>query len=97
MNALLNELMAKEVGKNDGAFLPSAVRPKQPLVTHFAECLQRLHRGYRLFDDSEQVVGITGTSTKHRRRLFVGLIAYSPCATSPAGFRPLHRAILAAC
>jgi arylsulfatase len=30
MNALLNELMAKEVGKNDGAFLPSAVRPKQP-------------------------------------------------------------------
>ena len=30
MNALLNELMAKEVGKNDGAFLPAAVRPKQP-------------------------------------------------------------------
>jgi arylsulfatase len=28
MNALLNELMAKEVGKNDGAFLPEAVRPK---------------------------------------------------------------------
>ena len=30
MNALLNELMAKEVGRNDGAFLPAAVRPKQP-------------------------------------------------------------------
>ena len=27
MNALLNELMAKEVGKNDGSFLPAAVRP----------------------------------------------------------------------
>jgi hypothetical protein len=25
---LLNELMAKEVGKNDGSFLPAAVRPK---------------------------------------------------------------------
>ncbi|MBV8289866.1 MAG: hypothetical protein JOZ35_23380, partial [Hyphomicrobiales bacterium] len=32
MNALLNELMAKEVGKNDGAFLPVAVRPKQTVV-----------------------------------------------------------------
>jgi arylsulfatase A-like enzyme len=32
MNALLNELMAKEVGKNDGAFLPAAVRPKQSVV-----------------------------------------------------------------
>jgi hypothetical protein len=30
MNALPNELMAKEVGKNDGAFLPATVRPKQP-------------------------------------------------------------------
>jgi arylsulfatase len=30
MNALLNDLMAKEVGKNDGAFLPAVVRPKQP-------------------------------------------------------------------
>jgi len=30
MNALLNELMAKEVGKNDGAFLPVAVRSKRP-------------------------------------------------------------------
>jgi arylsulfatase A-like enzyme len=29
MNALLNDLMTKEVGKNDGAFLPAAVRPKQ--------------------------------------------------------------------
>jgi arylsulfatase len=28
LNALLNELMSKEVGKNDGAFLPAAVRPK---------------------------------------------------------------------
>ncbi len=27
MNALLNELMAKEVGKNDGSFLPAAIRP----------------------------------------------------------------------
>ncbi len=29
MNTLLNELMAKEVGKNDGSFLPAAIRPKQ--------------------------------------------------------------------
>jgi arylsulfatase A-like enzyme len=29
MNALLNELMAREVGKNDGSFLPAAIRPKQ--------------------------------------------------------------------
>jgi arylsulfatase A-like enzyme len=28
MNTLLNELMAREVGVNDGKFLPSAVRPK---------------------------------------------------------------------
>jgi arylsulfatase A-like enzyme len=28
MNALLNELIAKEVGKNDGAFLPDAIRPQ---------------------------------------------------------------------
>ena len=28
MNALLNELMAREVGVNDGQFLPAAVRPK---------------------------------------------------------------------
>jgi arylsulfatase len=28
MNALLNELIAKEVGKNDGSFLPAEVRPK---------------------------------------------------------------------
>jgi arylsulfatase A-like enzyme len=28
MNALLNELMAKEVGTNDGSFLPEAIRPK---------------------------------------------------------------------
>jgi arylsulfatase A-like enzyme len=32
MNALLNDLMTKEVGKNDGAFLPAAVRPKQTVV-----------------------------------------------------------------
>ena len=30
MNALLNELMAREVGVNDGQFLPPAVRPKKP-------------------------------------------------------------------
>jgi arylsulfatase A-like enzyme len=29
MNTLLNELMAKEVGKNDGSFLPVSIRPKQ--------------------------------------------------------------------
>jgi hypothetical protein len=28
MNASLNDLMAKEVGKNDGSFLPAAIRPK---------------------------------------------------------------------
>ncbi len=28
MNALLNELIAREVGENDGQFLPPAVRPK---------------------------------------------------------------------
>jgi arylsulfatase A-like enzyme len=28
MNALLNDLIAKEVGKNDGAFLPDAIRPE---------------------------------------------------------------------
>jgi len=28
MNALLNELMAKEVGKNEGGFLPAAIRPR---------------------------------------------------------------------
>jgi arylsulfatase len=29
LNALLNELMAREVGVNDGQFLPPAVRPKE--------------------------------------------------------------------
>jgi hypothetical protein len=29
MNTLLNELIAKEVGKNNGSFLPAAIRPKQ--------------------------------------------------------------------
>ena len=28
MNGLLNELMAKEVGFNDGRFLPQDIRPK---------------------------------------------------------------------
>jgi arylsulfatase len=28
MNTLLNELMAKEVGRNDGSFLPQEIRPK---------------------------------------------------------------------
>jgi hypothetical protein len=28
MNALLNELMANEVGRNDGSFLPQEIRPK---------------------------------------------------------------------
>jgi arylsulfatase A-like enzyme len=28
MNTLLNQLMAKEVGTNDGSFLPAAIRPK---------------------------------------------------------------------
>jgi arylsulfatase A-like enzyme len=28
MNALLNELMANEVGSNDGRFLPQEIRPK---------------------------------------------------------------------
>jgi arylsulfatase len=30
LNGLLNELMAREVGANDGSFLPEAVRPKGP-------------------------------------------------------------------
>jgi hypothetical protein len=29
MNALLNELMADEVGKNDGSFLPKEIRPQR--------------------------------------------------------------------
>jgi arylsulfatase len=33
MNALLNDLMAKEVGINDGKFLPEDVRPKKPPLT----------------------------------------------------------------
>ena len=28
MNALLNDLMDKEVGVNDGSFLPEVIRPK---------------------------------------------------------------------
>ena len=31
MNRLLNDLMAREVGVNDGQFLPKAVRPKGPI------------------------------------------------------------------
>jgi arylsulfatase len=30
LNELLNDLMAREVGVNDGSFLPEAARPKQP-------------------------------------------------------------------
>jgi arylsulfatase len=30
LNALLNDLMAREVGVNDGKFLPEDVRPKKP-------------------------------------------------------------------
>jgi arylsulfatase len=33
LNALLNDLMAREVGVDDGKFLPEAVRPKQPPMT----------------------------------------------------------------
>jgi arylsulfatase len=33
MNALLNDLMAREVGVNDGKFLPEAVRPRKPPLT----------------------------------------------------------------
>ena len=32
MNGLLNDLMAKEVGKNDGSFLPEVIRPKGEVV-----------------------------------------------------------------
>jgi hypothetical protein len=32
MNKLLNELMAAEVGENNGAFLPEAVRPERLVV-----------------------------------------------------------------
>jgi hypothetical protein len=33
MNTLINDLMTKEVGVNDGKFLPEAVRPKNPPLT----------------------------------------------------------------
>jgi hypothetical protein len=33
LNALLNDLMAKEVGVNHGKFLPEVVRPKKPPLT----------------------------------------------------------------
>jgi arylsulfatase len=33
LNALLNDLMAREVGVNDGKFLPEIVRPKKPPMT----------------------------------------------------------------
>jgi arylsulfatase len=33
LNALLNDLMAREVGVNDGKFLPEVVRPKKPPLT----------------------------------------------------------------
>ena len=32
MNALLNDLMAKEVGVNDGSFLPKVIRPKTDAI-----------------------------------------------------------------
>jgi arylsulfatase A-like enzyme len=32
MNALLNDLMAKEVGVNDGSFLPKVIRPKTDVI-----------------------------------------------------------------
>ena len=32
MNALLNDLMAKEVGVNDGGFLPKVIRPKTDVI-----------------------------------------------------------------
>jgi arylsulfatase A-like enzyme len=32
MNALLNDLMAKEVGVNDGSFLPKIIRPKEETI-----------------------------------------------------------------
>jgi hypothetical protein len=33
LNALLSDLMAREVGVNDGQFLPEVVRPKKPPMT----------------------------------------------------------------
>ena len=33
LNGLLNDLMAREVGVNDGKFLPEVVRPKKPPLT----------------------------------------------------------------
>jgi arylsulfatase len=33
LNALLNDLMAREVGVNDGKFLPEVVRPRKPPLT----------------------------------------------------------------
>ena len=32
MNTLLNDLMAKEVGVNDGGFLPKVIRPKAEVI-----------------------------------------------------------------
>lgn len=34
MNALLNDLMAKEVGVNDGSFLPKVIRPPAADAVH---------------------------------------------------------------
>jgi arylsulfatase len=34
LNSLLNDLMAREVGVNNGSFLPEAVRPKLPPSTN---------------------------------------------------------------
>jgi hypothetical protein len=33
LNARLNDLMTREVGANDGKFLPEVVRPKKPPMT----------------------------------------------------------------
>jgi arylsulfatase len=33
LNALLNDLMAREVSLNDGKFLPEVIRPKKPPMT----------------------------------------------------------------
>jgi hypothetical protein len=34
MNALLNDLMAQEVGANDGRFLPEVIRPAAADAVH---------------------------------------------------------------
>lgn len=41
MNNLLNEMIAKEVGVNDGRFLPESVRPKTPPLTLSSENIKQ--------------------------------------------------------